>query len=332
MQPVVVSLYVGQLSAFGMASLRALLNEPGFRVCELFVPQLTHWEAFYHRVYRGNSPRKTSAYRRATVQLRRLLRQSDFDGRMIPFELEQAVSNEVVDFALSLGFPVIFPAAWIEQWSGNALNVHPSLLPRCRGANPTYWTVAKGEPSSGISTHEIVQALDAGPIWAQTPISFDPLEITERQLRQLVVQHLPRHFRLLADQLRTGGQPVPQAEEMATYYRQDQPADHRIRWEEEGAVPIDAKVRAGKAFAKNEIGESIYLSAEPGISRITIDRSALTLPGTIVETGAGWVRIRTIDGAIRLQTRRSNRHILNRIHRRTTGKVGSYGKLGERFL
>jgi methionyl-tRNA formyltransferase len=47
------------------------------------------------------------------------------------------------------------------------LNVHPSLLPRWRGAAPVERAIMAGDVETGVTIHETVKALDAGPIAAQ---------------------------------------------------------------------------------------------------------------------------------------------------------------------
>ena len=44
------------------------------------------------------------------------------------------------------------------------LNVHPSLLPRWRGAAPVERAILAGDGETGVTIHETVEALDAGPI------------------------------------------------------------------------------------------------------------------------------------------------------------------------
>jgi methionyl-tRNA formyltransferase len=47
------------------------------------------------------------------------------------------------------------------------LNVHPSLLPRWRGAAPVERALMAGDRETGVTIIELVEALDAGPILAQ---------------------------------------------------------------------------------------------------------------------------------------------------------------------
>ncbi len=58
---------------------------------------------------------------------------------------------------------------------GHWLNVHPSLLPRWRGAAPVERAILAGDEETGVTIHETVKELDAGPIAAQErfPIADD---------------------------------------------------------------------------------------------------------------------------------------------------------------
>ena len=54
------------------------------------------------------------------------------------------------------------------------LNVHPSLLPRWRGAAPVERALLAGDVETGVTIHETVKELDAGPIAAQEAFLITP--------------------------------------------------------------------------------------------------------------------------------------------------------------
>ena len=54
------------------------------------------------------------------------------------------------------------------------LNVHPSLLPRWRGAAPVERAIMAGDPETGVTIHETVAELDAGPVAAQEAFAIGP--------------------------------------------------------------------------------------------------------------------------------------------------------------
>ena len=54
------------------------------------------------------------------------------------------------------------------------LNVHPSLLPRWRGAAPVERAILAGDPETGVTIHRTVEALDAGPVAAREAFPIEP--------------------------------------------------------------------------------------------------------------------------------------------------------------
>jgi methionyl-tRNA formyltransferase len=69
----------------------------------------------------------------------------------------------VVAYGLLIPEPLLSRALW--------LNVHPSLLPRWRGAAPVERALMAGDARTGVTIHRTTAELDAGPIAAQE--SFD---------------------------------------------------------------------------------------------------------------------------------------------------------------
>jgi len=62
-------------------------------------------------------------------------------------------------------YGLLIPENLLER--GLWLNVHPSLLPRWRGAAPVERALLAGDRETGVTIHRTVAALDAGPIAAQ---------------------------------------------------------------------------------------------------------------------------------------------------------------------
>jgi methionyl-tRNA formyltransferase len=66
---------------------------------------------------------------------------------------------------VAVGYGLIVPEPLLEEhlW----LNVHPSLLPRWRGAAPVERALMAGDAETGVTIIELAKELDAGPIAAQ---------------------------------------------------------------------------------------------------------------------------------------------------------------------
>ena len=69
------------------------------------------------------------------------------------------------DTVVVCAYGLLIPEELLER--GLWLNVHPSLLPRWRGAAPVERSLLAGETETGVTIHQTVKELDAGPVAAQ---------------------------------------------------------------------------------------------------------------------------------------------------------------------
>jgi methionyl-tRNA formyltransferase len=69
-------------------------------------------------------------------------------------------------------YGLLIPESLLER--GLWLNVHPSLLPRWRGAAPVERAILAGDTETGVTIHETVKELDAGPVAAQRAFPIGP--------------------------------------------------------------------------------------------------------------------------------------------------------------
>jgi methionyl-tRNA formyltransferase len=68
------------------------------------------------------------------------------------------------DTVVVAAYGLLIPEGLLER--GLWLNVHPSLLPRWRGAAPVERALMAGDAETGVTIHQTVKELDAGPIAA----------------------------------------------------------------------------------------------------------------------------------------------------------------------
>jgi methionyl-tRNA formyltransferase len=54
------------------------------------------------------------------------------------------------------------------------IGVHPSLLPRHRGPDPTFWAIASGDTETGVTVHRLAEEYDTGDIIATERLAIDP--------------------------------------------------------------------------------------------------------------------------------------------------------------
>jgi methionyl-tRNA formyltransferase len=140
-----------------------------------------------------------------------------------------------VDAVVVCAYGLYIPPRLLDQslW----LNVHPSLLPRWRGAAPVERAILAGDEQTGVTIHRTVEALDAGPIAAQEAFAIEP----EDDAGAIFARSAKVAARLLDDVLPEPSF-VEQSEEGMTYAEKIGPADRKLDLDD----PVDAwrRVRA----------------------------------------------------------------------------------------
>jgi methionyl-tRNA formyltransferase len=153
------------------------------------------------------------------------------------------------DVVLSAAYPQIFGLEVLGAARTTAVNAHPSLLPRCRGAHPVFWAIASGETTTGVTLHRMTTRLDAGDILVQLPIPLRPND-TYRTLYRTITERVPESVERLGEVLERGFPGLPQDESRSTFFREDRDADRRISFVSQSSDQIRNLVRAadGRAF------------------------------------------------------------------------------------
>jgi methionyl-tRNA formyltransferase len=94
------------------------------------------------------------------------------------------------DIVVMASFDQILTAQTLAVPTRGWLNVHPSLLPRHRGPEPIYWTIVNGDHEAGITVHQAVPRIDAGPILAQRRIEVYDQDTAGTLTKRLVAEGL----------------------------------------------------------------------------------------------------------------------------------------------
>ena len=89
--------------------------------------------------------------------------------KKINFDLIKKYKPEVI---FSLGYRHKISKQIYMYPKYGCYNIHKSLLPLNKGANPVFWTILNNTPA-GISIHKVTDKIDAGPIVEQKTINYD---------------------------------------------------------------------------------------------------------------------------------------------------------------
>jgi methionyl-tRNA formyltransferase len=164
------------------------------------------------------------------------------------------------------------------------LNVHPSLLPRWRGAAPVERAIMAGDARTGVSIMRLTEGLDSGPVCAQAP---EPIGDQDT-------------YGTLADRLRaTGGEllisvlderpPCRDQDEAQATYAEKLTAADRVLDPGRPAVELERAVRA----LSPHIGAAVMLAGGSRlgvwqarvVDRAGLEPGALSLDGPLPALG-----------------------------------------------
>jgi methionyl-tRNA formyltransferase len=183
-------------------------------------------------------------------------------GRLgIPVAQPERLDGSVelaADTVVVCAYGLLIPNVLLERalW----LNVHPSLLPRWRGAAPVERALLAGDDETGVTIHRTVEALDAGPVAAERAFPIAPdddagavyakaAEVAAGLLRDVLLQDEPGFF--------------PQPEEGVTYAEKIGPEDRELD-PDAPAQELVNRVRALSPHIGARLGDLIVWRARVG--------------------------------------------------------------------
>lgn len=147
------------------------------------------------------------------------------------------------DVCVVAAYGKIIPKEYLEIPKFGFLNVHPSLLPKYRGASPIQTAILNGEKETGVTIILMDEKVDHGPIIAKRELriaSQDDYPALEHKLAKLgaeiLIETLPKW---VAGKIK----PVEQNHDKATYTKKFSWPDGKIDWQK-SADEVDRQTRA----------------------------------------------------------------------------------------
>jgi methionyl-tRNA formyltransferase len=162
-----------------------------------------------------------------------------------------------------------------------AINLHPSLLPKYRGATPIQSALLNGEQWTGMTIFRLTARLDAGPILAQESISIDP-EDNHGSLHDKLAQLAADMLLKCLFELESGSlNGIEQDEQRATYTHKLGRDDLMIDW----GRPAAEVWNLIRAFAPNPGAQTFLGRREVRIlAARVVEEASIGIPGTVAGT------------------------------------------------
>jgi methionyl-tRNA formyltransferase len=188
----------------------------------------------------------------------------------------------------------IVPRELLDLPAHGILNLHPSLLPRHRGASPIQATIASGDARSGVTIMCMDEGLDTGPVVATTEWPLTGTETAPELEKRAAREGAALLGRTLGDWLSGGIRPTPQATDGATLTKRLRRRDATLN-PAKPARELERHVRAHIPWP----GSSLETIA----GRLTVHRASVApaatgdTAGTLVGEGDG-LALATGDGRL----------------------------------
>lgn len=126
---------------------------------------------------------------------------------------EEDIKGPQADVIVSFGYRHVIPSPVLSACICPLVNVHISLLPWNRGADPNFWSWVENTPK-GVSVHRIIEGLDKGEIFAQESLDISKVhtlrssyDLLIRTATDLLLDSLPAiasHVASTSDQVGVG--------------------------------------------------------------------------------------------------------------------------------
>lgn len=167
-----------------------------------------------------------------------------FEPTTLKDEAAQKTLSELKpDVIVVVAYGKIIPPWLLELPKLGAINVHPSLLPKYRGASPLPASIVHGDTETGVTIMLMDEELDHGPILSQEKIALTGTETGETISKQLAEHGATQLSKTLKDFVDGNITPKEQDHGAATY-TEILTRDHgKIDWTK-SAVEIERMIRA----------------------------------------------------------------------------------------
>jgi phosphoribosylglycinamide formyltransferase-1 len=104
--------------------------------------------------------------------------------------LAECVATVQPDLVILAGFMRILSAAFVDQFEGRLMNIHPSLLPKYPGLHTHQRALDQGDTFGGATVHYVTNELDGGPPIIQGQVAILPGDTAAAlQSRVLQIEH-----------------------------------------------------------------------------------------------------------------------------------------------
>jgi len=128
------------------------------------------------------------------------------------------IAKNTPDLIITADYGQIIPQKILNSAKIKPLNLHPSLLPKYRGATPVPRAILANESKTGITIFQMTDKVDSGPIIAQKTINISPQDNSVTLLKKCFTIGAKLLIKILPDYIEHKITPKPQPLKSPTPY------------------------------------------------------------------------------------------------------------------
>lgn len=218
---------------FACPTLEKLIKDPNFEIVAVYTRQ-PKISGRGHKV--TNSPiHQLALQHNLTVITPKTLKNK---------EIQQEFSNFKADAAVVVAYGLILPLEILQGTKLGCFNIHPSLLPKWRGASPIQSPILNGDDETGITIIKMDEGLDSGDMIMQHKIALHNQETYKKLANDLAIMGSDLLVKTL-NLVKTGQfKSIKQDNTKAIYAHKITKEQCQINWQNNNAITIERQIRA----------------------------------------------------------------------------------------
>jgi methionyl-tRNA formyltransferase len=210
---------------------------------------------------------------------------------------QKIIANFKADVLVVVAYGMLLPSAVLSIPLLGCVNIHPSLLPRWRGAAPIQRTIYAGDKMTGVTIIQMNEGLDTGPILLQRSCPMAADETTQTLHTKLAEEGAQLLIETL-DLLATSSiEAQAQNNTLATYANKISKEEALIDWMQ-SAMELEQEIRAFNPWPIS------YTSWQGQTLRIwkaiAIPQAVLAEPRTLLHASREGIDVATGSGVLRI--------------------------------
>lgn len=214
---------------------------------------------------------------------------------------QKQLQDLAADVLINVAYGMILPEAVLNMFKFGCINIHPSLLPRWRGAAPIQRAIEACDQTTGVTIMQMDMGLDTGGIYRQEILPIENIDTAEALLTKTAELGAKLLLEVLASIETNTAKITVQNDAQTTYAKKITKEEGKIDWHK-SAQELDCMIRAFNPWpvAYTEIDDKTIRIWQAEMPNDTSQKTITIQPGTIDQANKSGIDVITGNGILRL--------------------------------